>query len=76
MRPEPQRFQHWRNNRRGMVYVILGLPKWSDSPDDSGPDKLQRWVYMVDTAGNEYTRSLESFMGNNRDGKPRFTLVS
>jgi hypothetical protein len=68
-----ERFQVWKNNRNGFNYLILGLPKWSDSPDEGN---LKTFVYCVNTeTGVEYTRAVESWKGINRDGDPRFTRI-
>lgn len=65
--------QIWLNDRRGVEYRVLDTPEWSDSPVE---DNLEQWVYLMNMkTGKRYVRSLESFQGMNRDGKPRFTFV-
>lgn len=79
MEEELKKGELWRNNRRGFVYEVVALPLWSDTPNvhpDEGIDGLEQWVVLrnIET-GVEYTRSMQSFRGTNRDGQPRFECV-
>lgn len=68
-----RRGQVWLNTRRGFKYLILGFPKWSDSPDEKN---LETFVHLINVqTGVEYVRSIESFFGTNREGAPRFLKV-
>lgn len=64
----------WINNRLGHPYFIVGLPLWSDSEDE---EVLETWVLMMNIlTGKTYVRSLQSFLGINRNRQPRFTKTS
>lgn len=80
MTDTPKLEEIWLNNRNGHQYQIIGLPKWSDTPnvdnstDDA--DQLETWVVMMNVyTGYEFVRSMDSFMGTNRNGQPRFRKV-
>lgn len=70
---QPKVGDFWRNQRRGFEYRIISLPFWSDSDNE---DSLDQWVVMRNVRTNiDYTRSMESFFGNNRLGAQRFVRV-
>lgn len=73
MRDKPKVGEFWKNSRRGFEYRVISVPFWSDSPDEND---LEQWVTLRNIRTNvDYTRSMESFMGTNRDGQPRFGRV-
>lgn len=79
MTEEPRKGDLWKNNRNGLLYYIVAVPLWSDTPghhEDEGLDGLEPWVtaQSVET-GVDFTRSMKSFMGANRHGQPRFELI-
>lgn len=70
----------WQNNRNRYIYIILSLPKWGDTPSvdaSYNAAELEQWVVTRNIhSGEDFTRSMDSFMGTNRNGQHRFTKVA
>lgn len=66
----PNRDEIWTNNRLNIDYQVIGIAQDADCPDPR-----QMVIYLNVETDEYYVRSMESWMGTNREGNPRFTFV-